>query len=208
MRLVGVLAGLGLLLGSLLFGAAPVAAGDPCFHNMNRPPVSEGTATVVKLGDCAFYPTITRVPVGTEIEFLNTDQVGHEVVGANLTWGHHEKILEVGDRIGMTFASAGTYPYTCMIHPGMTGAIVVGDGVLGAGAAAPGDAAPAAAIPRYVLATAPPPAQEPAGASALTAPIDGWGVGAAVVSGFAAVVGLAAVAIALVRRRRRAATGA
>ena len=146
MRVMTLLAGLGLLIGSFLATAAPVAAGDPCFHDMSRPQVSEGTATVVKLDKCAFFPTVAHVPVGTEVQFLNADMIGHEVVGANLTWGHHDKILGTGDQLGVTFAKAGIYPYTCMIHPGMSGAIVVGDGK-SAAVAPPAAAAPAASAP-------------------------------------------------------------
>ena len=156
MRALTVIAGLGLLIGSFVL-AAPVAAGDPCFHDMSRPPVSEGTGTVVKLDECAFFPTIAHVPVGTEVQFLNADKVGHEVVGANLTWGHHDKILENSDQLGVTFAKAGIYPYTCMIHPGMSGAIVVGD-AKSAAAAPPAAAAPAAA-PAAASAAAVAPAQ-------------------------------------------------
>jgi plastocyanin len=147
MRALTVLAGLGLLIGSLVF-AAPVAAGDPCLHDMQRPSVSEGKSTVVKLDKCAFFPTVAHVPVGTEVQFLNADMVGHEVVGANLTWGHHDKILGTGDQLGVRFATAGIYPYACMIHPGMTGAIIVGDALSAAvPPAAPAPAGTAAGAP-------------------------------------------------------------
>lgn len=157
MRVLTVLAGLGLLIGSLVF-AAPVAAGDPCLHDMQRPSVSDGKSTVVKLDKCAFFPTVAHVPVGTEVQFLNADMVGHEVVGANLTWGHHNKILGTGDQLGVRFATAGIYPYACMIHPGMTGAIVVGDALSAAvPPAAPAPAGTAVGAPAAAGAGAPAP---------------------------------------------------
>ena len=112
-----------------LAGSSPaaVSAGDPCFHDMSRPPVTDDAATTVAIGDCSFLPTIDRVAAGTEVTFANRSGQAHEVVGANLTWGAHDKLLEPGDEIGWTFDEPGVYPYTCMIHPGMTGAIVVGD---------------------------------------------------------------------------------
>ena len=124
--------GLSLTLAGLvaaLAGSAPavVAAGDPCFRDMSRPPVTEEAATTVAIGDCSFHPTIDRVAAGTEVTFVNRSGQAHEVVGANLTWGAHGKLLEPGDQIGWSFDEPGVYPYTCMIHPGMTGAIVVGD---------------------------------------------------------------------------------
>jgi plastocyanin len=151
MRIVGILASLGLLLAT--FGlAAPVMAGDPCFHDMSRPPVTDGTSTVVKMDTCAFVPTIVRVPVGAEVRFLNSDVVGHEVVGANLTWGQHDKVLASGAEVAVTFATAGVHPYTCMIHPGMTGVVIVGD-------------AASSAVPPAAAAAKPPPADQGAPAA-------------------------------------------
>ena len=197
MRVLILLAGVGLLIGSFLATAAPVAAGDPCFHDMSRPAVSEGAATVVKLDKCAFFPTIAHVPVGTEVQFLNADMVGHEVVGANLTWGHHEKILGTGDQLGVTFAKAGIYPYTCMIHPGMSGAIVVGDGK-SAAVAPPAAAPPAAASAAAVVAPVQPaadPAPNPASATSLAV--------LPAVLGLALLALVAALGATVTMRRRR-----
>jgi len=128
------------LAGAALAAPATVAAGDPCFHDLSRRPVTDEAATAVTIGDCSFFPTIARVVVGTEVVFENQSIQAHEVAGANLTWGAHGKLLGPGDQIGWTFDEPGVYPFACMIHPGMTGAIVVGDGVgasLGAGTESP-----------------------------------------------------------------------
>jgi plastocyanin len=103
-------------------------AGDPCFHSMDRPPVSAGSTDHIAIADCTFGPTITYVDVGSQVVWRNASSQEHEVVGSNLTWGAHDKLLQPGDSIGWSFDAAGVYPYSCMIHPGMTGAIVVGDG--------------------------------------------------------------------------------
>ena len=103
-------------------------AGDPCFHHMdNRPPTTSGVSSQIAIGDCAFIPTTTRVPLGTTVVWRNGSIQPHEVVGSNLTWGAHDKLLQPGDTIGWTFRQPGVYAYSCMIHPGMTGAIIVGD---------------------------------------------------------------------------------
>jgi plastocyanin len=126
-----------------------VAAGDPCFHEMdNRPPTSSGNTSQIAIGDCVFSPTVTRVLTGTTVTWRNGSFQAHEVVGSNLTWGAHDKLLQPGDSIGWTFDAPGVYAYSCMIHPGMSGAIVVGDATsaaAGAGSAATTDPTPTSA---------------------------------------------------------------
>ncbi|HEV8489383.1 MAG TPA: plastocyanin/azurin family copper-binding protein [Candidatus Limnocylindrales bacterium] len=115
------------LLGSALIAAPAAVAGDPCFHSTsNRPATTTGATTSVAIGDCVFAPTVTVVPVGATVTWRNTSFQGHEVVGSNLEWGAHDKVLQPGDSIGWTFDKAGVFAYSCMLHPGMTGTIVVG----------------------------------------------------------------------------------
>ena len=157
-RFMMILAALGLL--ALAWAAPPlVVAGDPCFHEMdNRPAPTTGAIVQISLGDCVFLPTVSHVAVGTTVTWRNNSSQEHEVLGANLSWGAHGKLLAMGDQIGWTFEQPGIYPYSCMIHPGMTGAIVVGDGgsadAAGAPAGPAGDAAePADAAPAATAAT-------------------------------------------------------
>ncbi|MGH2649950.1 MAG: cupredoxin domain-containing protein, partial [Actinomycetota bacterium] len=51
-------------------------------------------------------------------------------ISAN-NWGYFDDLLE-GRSFTATFTDDGVYPYACTYHPGMNGAVVVGDG-LGAG---------------------------------------------------------------------------
>jgi len=53
------------------------------------------------------------------------------VLGANATWGGYDA-LKKGHEATYEFAEAGVFPYVCTWHPGMVGAIVVGDGAGGA----------------------------------------------------------------------------
>ncbi len=135
-RALSLLIAAGLLAGAFLF-VPSVAAGDPCFHQLdNRPALTTASTSLVSIADCAFVPTVTRVPVNTKVTWRNTSFQQHEVVGSNLTWGAHDKLLAKGETIAWSFAQPGIYAYSCMIHPGMTGVIVVGD-VAAASAAGP-----------------------------------------------------------------------
>ena len=53
----------------------------------------------------------------------------HVVVGVGDSWGDPGISLVQGDTVRYRFDQDGVYPYSCLIHPGMVGAIVVGDGV-------------------------------------------------------------------------------
>jgi hypothetical protein len=44
------------------------------------------------------------------------------------SWGNADDIAE-GESVAYAFDNPGVYPYFCILHPGMVGAIVVGDGV-------------------------------------------------------------------------------
>ena len=104
--------------------ARPAAAGGAC-HRGYQEGQTEGTgATVEMTGNC-FGPTVLRVEPGTEVTFVNRDQVVHRVDGVG--WGSDE-VLDAGDVATHRFDTAGTYPYSCNLHPGMSGVVVVGSG--------------------------------------------------------------------------------
>jgi plastocyanin len=86
---------------------------------------TEGTASVVTLVNACFDQTITRVPVGAKVTWANKDPMTHVVIGQGYAWGT-EADLQQGDRFSTVFRAAGIYPYTCYLHPGMNGAVVVG----------------------------------------------------------------------------------
>jgi plastocyanin len=148
-RIIATVSALVLIMLAGVFAVPVAQAGDPCFHDLSRPLLTEGSVTTVKIDTCVFLPTIARVPVGATVRFVNSGDMEHQVTGANLTWGiTGDKRLGRGDEFSAPFLRAGVYPYTCMIHPGMTGAIVVGSGAAfdgeGAATVAGAPAAPAA----------------------------------------------------------------
>ena len=132
----------------------PVAAqaGGGC-HMDEGADYTEGTATVVRMGVCNFEPTVVRVPVGTDVRFLNTAPNGHAVSGRRNTWGSAD-VLAPGAEFSNRFTKAGIYPFSCPLHPGMVGTVIVDDGGQAAAAApvAPieADAAPASVAPATI----------------------------------------------------------
>jgi len=71
----------------------------------------------------AFNPATITAVAGTTIKWINKDAVNHTAtsntgvfdsgsLGTNSTYSH-------------TFSSAGSFPYFCKVHPGMTATVVV-----------------------------------------------------------------------------------
>jgi plastocyanin len=123
-----VLSALALILGSFAL-AAPVAAGDPCYHGFDIPPRTESTDPQVKLLPCAFAPTVVRVAPGTTVEFFSGPYDVHLITGAGQEWGSRDDEIQPNSTVSYRFVRAGTYPYACALHRGMSGTIVVGDGI-------------------------------------------------------------------------------
>ena len=98
----------------------PAFAGGGCHSG-----ATDGTGDTVQIVDACFTPTILRIAPGDAVRFVNTDPFVHNVTANG--WGHFDD-LQPGDGFTATFDAAGTYPYACTYHPGMSGAIVVGDG--------------------------------------------------------------------------------
>jgi plastocyanin len=82
-----------------------------------------GGGTAVSMKNIQFSPKSLTVKVGQTVTWTNDDSVDHNVIASggafkSNTFGH-----------GATFkwkaTKAGTFDYTCTIHPGMTGTVTV-----------------------------------------------------------------------------------
>jgi plastocyanin len=105
----------------LLLTAAPAAAGGGGCHQ----PVTDGSGTTVAISQFCFSPTVVRVPVGETVTWSNSDGSDHNVVSA--AFRGDARSFGKGESYDVTFNDAGVFPYVCSIHPGMVGAVVVGD---------------------------------------------------------------------------------
>jgi plastocyanin len=111
--------------GAMAFPVASARAGGFCMGDV---PFTDAHSTTVEMKRNCFGPTVVRVDSGDTVTFVNTDDEAHSVGGANGTFGDaHAEILP-GDEVSFTFKHDGVYPYVCLFHPGMAGAVVVGDG--------------------------------------------------------------------------------
>jgi plastocyanin len=180
------LAGPLVLAALVLAPVAGVAAGGGC-HAENGAVHTEGETSVVRMDVCTFEPTVARVDVGTEVRFLNTSAMFHVITGERQSWGSQGELRQ-GEELRQTFDRAGIYPYSCPLHPGMVGAIVVGDP----------DAAAAAPLGEAESGIGAPDATVAASADAGLAPAVLLAVG------LAALAGVVSMAALLTARRRTA----
>ncbi len=127
--------------------AGVVAGGGGCHAGG----VTDAKAVAVDLSASCFTPTVVRVDPGSEVTWTNRDSYDHTVTGVAGSWGTFDT-LAGGASVTYRFEKAGVYPYFCLLHPGMVGAVVVGDGTPAAAAGvvassvAPLSPAPAASV--------------------------------------------------------------
>ena len=76
-----------------------------------------------------FQPHILVVPVGTTVEFLNSDKVAHNVfwpsISGNKKLGHNMGTWPTGEKRSFKFDTPGVVTLLCNVHPEMAGYIIV-----------------------------------------------------------------------------------
>ena len=110
------------LLATVLAVASPAQAGGGCHSG-----ASNGSGTTVEMKNMCFTPTVLHVRPGDSVTFVNRDEMQHTVTGTSELFGSYTA-LTPGQSATYRFAANGVYAYSCIFHPGMTGAVVVGDG--------------------------------------------------------------------------------
>lgn len=107
------------------------AAGGGC-HAPADIELSTGGDRTALIAECAFQPTVTYIEPGERITWTNEDMFAHTVTGAASSWGT-EAALAKGETVTYRFDEEGVFPYYCVYHPSMVGAVVVGDATKSAG---------------------------------------------------------------------------
>jgi plastocyanin len=76
-----------------------------------------------------FVPHVTVVQVGTTVEFLNSDPVGHNVywpsISGNKKLSHNLGTWPKGEKKSFQFNDVGVAGLLCNVHPEMNGYVVV-----------------------------------------------------------------------------------
>jgi plastocyanin len=76
-----------------------------------------------------FVPHLLVVPVGSTVEFLNSDNVQHNVfwtgISGNKKLGHNLGTWPTGEKRSFKFDNPGVVPLLCNVHPEMSAYVVV-----------------------------------------------------------------------------------
>jgi plastocyanin len=87
------------------------------------------TKPVVDQAKMTFVPHVTVVQVGTTVEFLNSDPVGHNVywpsISGNKKLTHNMGTWPKGEKKSFQFNDVGVAGLLCNVHPEMNGYIIV-----------------------------------------------------------------------------------
>jgi plastocyanin len=82
-----------------------------------------GAVAEVKIDNFAFTPGVITVKVGTEVTWINHDDIPHTV---DSTQGKFKSAaLDTDNTFQFRFTEPGEYPFYCRMHPKMTGKVVV-----------------------------------------------------------------------------------
>jgi plastocyanin len=76
-----------------------------------------------------FIPHVLVVPVGSTVDFLNSDNVAHNVfwtaISGNKKLGHNLGTWPKGEKRTFKFDNPGVVPLLCNVHPEMSAYVVV-----------------------------------------------------------------------------------
>jgi len=102
---------------------------------------SASNSTIVLILNYAYVPAQLTITTGTTVTWVNKDSVGHTVTegdpaspkqpairifdSSNEASTGKVQLMQSGDSWSHTFNTPGTYTYYCIVHPYMTGQIIV-----------------------------------------------------------------------------------
>ena len=91
-------------------------------NELKRNKVSAGENQVT-IDNFSFNPKEITVATGMKVIWVNHDDVPHTVTSTDNSF--KSKALDTDDKYSFTFDKAGEYDYYCLVHPRMTGKVIV-----------------------------------------------------------------------------------
>jgi len=79
---------------------------------------------VIKIDNFSFGPQSITVPAGTQVTWINQDDIPHTVVSEDKAT-FKSRPLDTDEKFSFTFTKPGTYTYFCSIHPKMAAKVIV-----------------------------------------------------------------------------------
>lgn len=92
------------------------------------PACTAATATAttqVDIQGMSFVPSCVKVAAGAMVTFTNTDVLMHTATADAGAVPDTAVLSQNQSSAPQTFATAGTFPYHCTLHPGMRGTVIV-----------------------------------------------------------------------------------
>jgi amicyanin len=80
-------------------------------------------SNTVKIDNFSFTPPTMTIPAGTQVTWVNHDDVPHNIVSTEKRFT--SPVLDTDERFSYSFTAPGTYDYYCSLHPRMTAKIIV-----------------------------------------------------------------------------------
>ena len=84
---------------------------------------SQSKMKEVGIDNFSYNPAVLTVSVGTTVTWVNHDDIPHTVTANDKRFASTG--MDTDDKFSHVFTTPGTYSYFCMIHPHMTGQIIV-----------------------------------------------------------------------------------
>jgi plastocyanin len=113
---------------------APAAAGTttetPTAAGATSAPASSDPATgSITIADSGFTPATFRVALGGTLTFVNTGKAAHTVTATDGSFD--SDMIKSGASWAHTFTAAGSFTYSCILHPNMKGTVQVASSASG-----------------------------------------------------------------------------
>lgn len=111
----------------LILSGCGSAANTPAAVKPAGPPSSGPQAgpsaetSSVDIRNFAFNPSSLTIAKGATVTWTNSDSSIHKITSS----AFNSPDMAMGEKFSFTFSQAGTYDYSCSIHPSMTGKIIV-----------------------------------------------------------------------------------